>query len=123
MTLIHSIEDLERAREEALARQQAREQKYRFHLRVGLGSCSIAAGAQETWDAIHQLLTAHGREDVLVTQTGCIGSCALEPIVQVQERDLPPITYGKVTPAVAKRIVEEHLELGMIVQQHVIETI
>ncbi|MFZ5821669.1 MAG: (2Fe-2S) ferredoxin domain-containing protein [Chloroflexota bacterium] len=123
MTLIHSMQDLERAREEALARQRAQGQQHRFHLRVGLGSCSIAAGAQDTLDALTHMVAAEELEQVLVTKTGCIGQCALEPIVQVQERDKPPITYGKVTPDIARRILKEHIGSGMVVQQYTIETV
>ncbi len=123
MTLIRSTQDLERAREEALTRQHMLLQKYRFHLRVGLGSCSIAAGAQDTLEAIKQIIAADHLDNVLVTTTGCIGSCALEPIVQVEERDRTPITYGKVTPEIARRILKEHIQEGMVVQQYTIETV
>jgi len=121
MTLIQSKEDLERAREDAQARIRARLEKVRFHIRVGMASCSLAVGAQATLDAINDTIAANHLEQVLVTKTGCIGLCALEPIVQVEERGMTSITYGKVTPDIARRIIKEHIEAGMVVQPYTIE--
>lgn len=123
MIHIQSMQDLEKARQAALASQRAQDKKYRFQVQVGLASCSIAAGAQDTLEALKQHVAADNLEEVLVTKTGCIGLCALEPIVQVKERGKPPITYGKVTPEIARRIVKEHIEAGMVVQHYTIETV
>jgi (2Fe-2S) ferredoxin len=60
---------------------------------------------------------------VQVKQIGCIGLCALEPIVQVVELDGQPVTYGKVLPPVVKRIFNEHIEKHLIVQEHLVENI
>ncbi|NMD31295.1 MAG: (2Fe-2S) ferredoxin domain-containing protein, partial [Chloroflexi bacterium] len=54
------------------------------------------------------------------TQTGCIGLCEREPIVQVQVGEQPKVTYGKVTPEIARRIVKEHVVEGKIIEDHVI---
>jgi NADP-reducing hydrogenase subunit HndB len=128
MTLIHSLEDLTQARQEALERRRVEAQQQRFHLRVSLGSCGIAAGAQHTLDAIRHLLAADPAPDfdaaqVRVSQAGCIGLCALEPIVQVLTPDQPPVTYGKVTPEIARRILSQHIGRGLIVQEYVVDNI
>ena len=57
---------------------------------------------------------------IIVTQTGCIGLCEREPIVQVQVGEQPKVTYGKVTPEIARRIVKEHVVEGKIIEDHVI---
>ena len=60
---------------------------------------------------------------IRVSQTGCIGLCALEPLVQVQIADQAPVTYGKVTPDVAHRILQNHIGKGLVVQEYVVENI
>ena len=60
---------------------------------------------------------------VRLKQTGCIGLCSLEPIVQVIEKDRPPVTYGKVTPLVARQIFQEHIQKGLVLQEHVVDKI
>ena len=86
-----------------------------------MGSCSIAAGARETMEAITNEIEVENLSGMLVTQTGCIGLCEKEPIVQVQINDQPKVVYGKVSPKVARQIVQEHLAAGKIVEANVIE--
>ena len=121
MTRIQSLEDLAQAKAAAIQQQETDRQTYRFQLRVGMASCSLAAGAQETWDTFQQQIAAQNLTYVQLTQTGCSGLCAFEPLVQVHESLRPPITYGRVTPEVVRRILSEHLEKGLIVQEYVIE--
>lgn len=123
MTLIRSLEDLAQARAEALERQHALTQKYRYHIRVSMGSCGIAAGAQDTLDTLNSLVASEHRGGVRVSQIGCLGLCSLEPVVQVQVGEQPPVTYGKVTPEIARRILNEHIGKGLIVQQYIIENV
>lgn len=123
MTLIQSMEDLEKARSEALERKRVREKEIRYHIQVGMSSCGIAAGAQETLDAINRLIIYENLTDVLVTPIGCIGLCALEPIVQVLHPGQPTVTYGRVTPEVARRIITQHIDNGIIVQENAVENV
>ena len=115
------MEDLAQAKADALEQQRKDAQQYRFNIRVGLGSCGIAAGASDTLKAIHQHIASENIGGVRVTPIGCIGLCALEPIVQVQALDQPVVTYGKVTPEVAQRIILQHVGKGLVVQEYVIE--
>jgi NADP-reducing hydrogenase subunit HndB len=120
------MQDLAQARADALERQNLRFQQQQYHIRIGMGTCGIAVGAHNVLETIQRLLssaTTPGVDpaQVSLTQIGCIGLCALEPIVQVLSPDRTQVTYGKVTPAVARRIIEEHIGKGMIVQEHVIE--
>ena len=128
MMLIQSIEDLDQVRAVALEKLQADAKIHPFPIRVGLASCSIATGAADTLEAINQWIAGTSLPDVNSSQirvsiTGCIGLCALEPIVQVEINGQPPVTYGKVTPSVAQRILREHIGKGLIVQEHVVEYI
>jgi (2Fe-2S) ferredoxin len=128
MTRIHSMEDLVNAREQALETQQILAQANRVHIRIGMASCSIAAGARETFHAINGMIESDeipgvSAAQIHISQTGCIGLCAFEPLVQVQIVDQPPITYGKVTPDVAHQILHKHIGKGLVVQEYVVENI
>jgi len=123
MDRIRSLKDLEKAREKALQKEHAIAQKTRYQVCVNLGSCGIAVGAQETYAAFEQLVNKKGGGAVRLKKTGCIGLCSLEPIVQVIERDRPPVTYGKVTPLVARQIFQEHIQKGLVLQEHVVDKI
>ena len=121
------MEDLAQAKQEAIEAEQQSAAKQPFHIRVSLGSCGIAAGALDTLEAINQLLASQSIPDILpgsvrISKIGCLGLCALEPVIQVQTPDHPLVTYGKVTPEVARWILQEHIAKGLIVQQYVIET-
>jgi NADP-reducing hydrogenase subunit HndB len=87
-----------------------------------MGTCGIAAGARDTMKAILSQIEKDNLNDIVVTQTGCIGLCEREPIVQVVVGDSPKITYGKVTPNVAERILTEHVLGGKVVQEHVVQS-
>jgi NADP-reducing hydrogenase subunit HndB len=128
MTLIRSIEDLTQARLHALEKQQEQAQNKTIHLKIGMASCSIAAGSADTLHAINRIieddnLPGVSASRIQVTQTGCIGLCALEPIVQIQIAGQHPVTYGKVTPDVIQRIFQNHIGKGLVVQEHVVENV
>jgi NADP-reducing hydrogenase subunit HndB len=121
MTLIRSIEDLAQAEAEARERQNSSAMNIRFHIRVGFGSCGIAAGADDTFEAFKRSITKEHLAEVRISKLGCNGWCSLEPIVQVQEVNRPQVTYGKVTPEVAQRIIQRHIKKGLVVREYVIE--
>ncbi len=121
MSPVKSLDDLKRLREEALEKRKAKATFGRAQVIVGMGTCGIAAGARDTMKAILHKIETDNLEDIAVTQTGCIGKCESEPIVQVAIGEGPRVTYGKVTPAVAERIIKEHVLGGKVVQDYVIE--
>lgn len=109
---VKSLQDLQKIKEQALAKRQIRNASARAHVTVAMGTCGIAAGARDTMKAILDAIERDSIRDVLVTQTGCIGLCEFEPIVDVQVGDAPKVTYGKVTPERARTIVVEHVVGG-----------
>ena len=121
MSVIRSMEDLAQARADALEQRRARQ--IQFEIRVGMASCGIAAGAGDTWQAFEKLITDSGQGGVTLSLVGCMGLCALEPIVHVQAADRPLVIYGKVTPEVARRIFNEHIGKGLVVQEYAIEDV
>ncbi|KPL82743.1 NADH dehydrogenase [Thermanaerothrix daxensis] len=120
MPTIKSLDDLKRIREEALAKRKAKTTSGQVQITVAMGTCGIAAGARDTMKAILETIAEKNLEGIIVTQTGCIGLCEREPIVQITVGDQPKVTYGKVTPEVARRILEEHVLKGQVVQDHVV---
>jgi NADP-reducing hydrogenase subunit HndB len=106
---IKSLDDLMKAKEQALAKRSIRNANARVHITVAMGTCGIAAGARDAMKVILDMIEENEISDVLVTQTGCIGLCAFEPIVEVQINPLPKVTYGMVTPERARAIMLEHV--------------
>ena len=88
---------------------------------VGMATCGIAAGARPVLNALVEGVNKEGlTEKVTVSQTGCIGICQYEPVVEVFEAGKDKVTYVKMTADKAKRIVEEHLKGGKIVAEYTI---
>jgi len=120
MPSVKSLDDLKKLREEALEKRKMKTAEGKAHVIVGMGTCGIAAGARDTMKAILDFIEKENLSGVVVTQTGCIGQCEKEPIVQVVIGDQEKVTYGKVNGETARRIMKEHVESGHIVQDHVI---
>ncbi len=120
MSAIKSLEDLKRVREEALQKRKIQTESGKARVIVGMGTCGIAAGARDTMKAILETIEKNNLQDITVSQTGCIGLCEKEPIVQVEIGDLPKVTYGKVTPEIARNIMKEHVVGGNPVKNHII---
>ena len=77
---------------------------------VGMATCGIAAGARPVLNAFVEGVNEAGlATKVSVTQTGCIGLCQYEPIVEIYEKDKDNVTYIKMTAEKAKEVVEKHL--------------
>ena len=90
-----------------------------YRVVVGMATCGIAAGARPVLNTIVEAVNAEGLSDkVSVSQTGCIGLCQYEPIVEVYEPDKEKVTNVKVDPDKAKRIVEEHIKGGKVVAEY-----
>jgi NADP-reducing hydrogenase subunit HndB len=88
---------------------------------VGMGTCGITAGAREVMHAILEELEKRNIE-AHVTTVGCIGMCAKEPLVDIHQAGKPTITYGKITPAMVPRLIEEHLIKNQAIQEWVVKT-
>ena len=88
---------------------------------VGMATCGIAAGARPVLNTLVEEVSKAGLSDkVTVSQTGCIGICQMEPIVEVFEAGKDKVTYVKMTSEKAKRVVEEHLKGGKVVNEYTI---
>ncbi len=87
---------------------------------VGMATCGIAAGARPVMAAFVDEVNKRQLSNVAVSQTGCIGLCRLEPIVEVYMPDKEKVTYCKVTPEQVGRIVSEHIVNGNAVVEYTI---
>jgi NADP-reducing hydrogenase subunit HndB len=87
---------------------------------VGMATCGIAAGARPVMLQFIEEINRRGLKDVTVSQTGCIGMCRLEPMVEVYTPDNEKVTYVKVKPEMVGRIVAEHIVNGAIVKDYTI---
>lgn len=121
MPTVKTLEDLKKIREEALEKRNAKTTSGQAQVIVGMGTCGIAAGARDAMKSILDVIDHDNLSGILVTQTGCIGVCEKEPIVQVIVGQQPKVVYGKVTPEVAARIIKEHVEGGKVVESNVIQ--
>ena len=87
---------------------------------VGMATCGIAAGARPVMNAFVDEIRKRNITNATVAMTGCIGMCRLEPIVEVIDKDGTKVTYVKMTPEKAKRVVEEHIKGGKPVYAYTI---
>ncbi len=120
MPAVKSLDELRKLKEEALEKRRAKTTSGAVQVTVAMGTCGIAAGARETMRAILDEIEADNLSGVVVKQTGCMGMCELEPIVQVEVGGAPKVTYGKVNMEQAHRIMKEHVVGGRVVNELVI---
>ena len=85
---------------------------------VGMATCGIASGARPVLNTLAQLVQEKGLKNVAVTQTGCIGLCQYEPIVEVMEPGKPKVTYIKMNPQKAAEVVDRHLVGGHVIEEY-----
>ncbi|MBE5797934.1 MAG: (2Fe-2S) ferredoxin domain-containing protein [Clostridiales bacterium] len=87
---------------------------------VGMATCGIAAGARPVMLEFVEELKRRGLENVTVAQTGCIGMCRLEPMVEVYVKDQEKVTYVHMTPEKVARVVNDHIVNGRPVEEYTI---
>lgn len=87
---------------------------------VGMATCGIASGARPVLTALSDEIQSKNLSHIAVTQTGCIGLCQYEPIVEVLEPGKDKVTYIKMTPEKAVEVVNQHLIRGQVIQKYTI---
>ncbi len=116
-----SLEELQKIKERALQRRKLSGEGARARVVVAMGTCGIAAGARDTMTAILSELEKRTISDVVVTQTGCIGLCEYEPIVQVQIGEQDMVIYGHIAPEQVSELIEEHVIGGNPVDRWIVK--
>ncbi|MBE0672405.1 MAG: (2Fe-2S) ferredoxin domain-containing protein [Anaerolineales bacterium] len=120
MPAIKSLEELKRVREEALQKKKMKATPGNVQVIVAMGTCGIAAGARDTMKSVLSFIESNSLSGITVTQTGCIGMCEQEPIMQVVIGDQPKVVYGKVNAEVAEQIMKQHVQNGIPVKDYVL---
>ncbi len=116
-----SLAELQAIKEKMQGKVALREGSGDKRVVVGMATCGIAAGARPVLAAfVEQVSEAGLTASVTVTQTGCIGICQFEPVVEVFEAGKEKVTYVKMTADKVARIVEEHLKGGKPVAEYTI---
>lgn len=108
-----SIAELQALRDKARRNMTVRgDNQQAIRIVVGMATCGIAAGARPVLQAFTEEIAKRRLENVIVTQTGCIGMCQFEPIVEITLPGQEKVTYGKVTPDKVATIVANHVVNG-----------
>ena len=88
---------------------------------VGMATCGIASGARPVLNALSEAVMTKNLKDISVVQTGCIGLCQYEPIVEVLEPGKEKVTYIKMNPEKAMEVVEKHLIGGIPIYDYTLQ--
>ena len=116
-----SLAELQAIKNKMAARVSVRTSSGSTRIVVGMATCGIAAGARPVLNAFVEGISEAGlSSDVIVTQTGCIGICQYEPVVEVFEKDREKTTYVKMTAEKAKEVIEKHIKGGTPVAEYTI---
>ncbi len=118
-----TIEDLRKLRESKKGEMTRRETEGKtIQIIVGMGTCGIAAGAKQAFDAIVKAVDEHKLgEQVMIRQTGCMGLCYVEPTVEVIMPGMPQTIYGKVDAATGADIVKKHVVEKALLENHIFD--
>lgn len=118
-----SLEELKAIREkmQSQVNLRAEDENTKTRVVIGMATCGIAAGARPVLNAFMEGISKKGLDDVVVTQTGCIGLCQFEPIVEILEPGKDKVTYIKMNPEKAEEVIEQHLIRGQIVSDYTIK--
>lgn len=114
-----SLEELRAIREKMQGKVGLRsESQDQIRVVVGMATCGIASGARPVLTALSDAVQEQGLTNINVTQTGCIGLCQYEPIVEVLEPGKVKVTYVKMTPEKALEVLRLHLQGGQVVAKY-----
>lgn len=116
-----SLAELQAIRDKALNQVNLRKERENgTRVVVGMATCGIAAGARPVLNAFLAEVDKRNLADVTVTQTGCVGMCRYEPIVEVYVPGEEKVTYVKMTEEKVARVVAEHIINGKIVTEYTV---
>jgi len=118
-----SLEDLKKLRDTAKKNMEMRYQIGGTRIQVGMATCGIAAGARPVLNKFIEVVAEHNLPNVVITQVGCMGECAFEPIVEIVENDGTKTIYAKVSERMVSEIVEEHLVAGKRLERYMLGSI
>jgi NADP-reducing hydrogenase subunit HndB len=113
-----SVKDLDKISQRVRRTTILREGAGRAKITVHMGTCGIAAGARKIMSTLMDELEKQNITDVILTSSGCAGLCSREPMATVELKDEAPVKYVDLTPEKIRKILEEHVIGGKIVQEY-----
>lgn len=118
-----TLEELKAIREKMQSQVGLRSEKEsNTRVVVGMATCGIASGARPVLTTLSDAVQSKNLSNVAVVQTGCIGLCQFEPIVEVFEPGKDKVTYVKMNPEKALEVIEQHLIRGQVVDKYTISS-
>lgn len=114
------VEDLKKIKDKHRKSFVMREGTHRAKVVVHMGECGVKAGARDMIGALMEAMSSAGAEDVVITTTGCAGSCGNEPMATVEVKDEAPVRYGKLDAGKIRKIFMEHVQGGSVVEEYVL---
>ena len=119
-----TLQELAEIRDRMRSKVAIREGNAEIRVVVGMATCGIAAGARPVLNTfVEEVIKAGLGDKVTVSQTGCIGVCQFEPVVEIFEADKEKVTYVKMTAEKAAEVVEKHLKGGQVVSEYTISNV
>ena len=116
-----SLEELQAIRDKARKNLNVRgDNQDSIRVVIGMATCGIAAGARPVLNAFVEEVNKRNLKNVSVTQTGCIGVCQYEPVVEIYSPEGEKVTYVKMTADKVAKIVTEHIVNGRVVEEYTI---
>ena len=123
MKTMKSLAELQAIRDKMKDKVVLREGSGDIRVVVGMATCGIAAGARPVLNAfVEEVNNSNLSDKVTVSQTGCIGICQFEPVVEVFEAGKDKVTYVKMTADKAKEVVEKHIKGGNVITEYTINS-
>lgn len=122
--MIKSLEELKALRDKhksGLDLRSGADPEEKIRIAVGMATCGIAAGSRETINAIVDEVRRQGLGNVAVVQTGCMGCCYAEPVVEVRIPGKPPVLYGRIDAARGRELVARHVKNGSVIEEWKLE--
>ena len=116
-----SLEELKALRDQLKSTVDIREDNSeKTRIVVGMATCGIAAGARPVMAALNEEIVKRSVKNAYVSQTGCIGICQYEPVVEVFMPGKEKVTYVKMTPEKAVQVINDHIVNGNVVGEYTI---
>ena len=116
MAKIKSLDELIKLREQVKTKVDLREKgdnmEKLVQIRVAMATCGIASGAREVMNALVDIVANEKLDNVVISQTGCMGYCYAEPTIEVTIPGEEPVVFGNVTVERAKEIVDKYVKNG-----------
>jgi len=116
-----SLEELKKLRDEAKKKIEMRDGDANYRVVVGMGTCGIAAGARPVLNALLEE-ASKGDYSCTITQSGCIGMCVYEPIVEIFNKDGGKTTYIHVDAEKAVKILDSHVGKNTVLEEYTVNS-